>query len=506
MIRLVMIASQLLLALFLGYWLFSQFSDQKKLLVEDLERGFRNSEQQVIDTMIAAKLIDPFLKDSSKFVFYRFDSSGANLREMPPEFDYTSDSAAKLVMHITHSMDDEAGENPPAPHQLKTIGITVMDSLLDNQARQLRIQTQADSHKQILFQSVKMFINTVGKYAEEEGNMTAVFYANIDSLLLKKLFNGFIHDRYSGFRTRWSASDADESASDKRGRIFLTSHFCDRPYGIYITHYHTYLLQSISPQIMFALLLLLITGIAFRMAYINLKSQQKLLVLKNDFISNISHELKTPVATVKVALEALLDFNMNADPNLSKSYLEMAHSEMNRLDLLVNQVLNNAALEEGNQFIHPEELNLASLVNDVLLTMKARFITQEVVCDFQPEKEAIIVNADPLHIQGVLLNLIDNSLKYTASSPRLSIHLSQDDQETLLRIRDHGIGIPEEYIEKVFDKFFRVPTGDRHNVKGYGLGLNYAALVMRHHGGTISVSNCSDGGCEFMLHFPKHSS
>lgn len=506
MIRLVAIASQLLLALFLGYWLYTQFSDRKKLLADDLERGFRRSEQQVIDTMIAAKLIDPFLKDSSKFIFYGFDSSRTNLGEMPPEFNYAGDSAAKLVMHISHSLEDEEAENPSALHQLKTIGITVMDSLQDDETSQFRIQTQADSRKQILFQSVKMFINTVGKYAEEEGNMTAVFYANIDSLLLKKLFNGFILDRYSGFRTKWSASDAVESASAKRGRIFLSCHFCDRPYGVYITHYHTYLLQSISPQIMFALLLLLITGIAFRMAYVNLKSQQKLLGLKNDFISNMSHELKTPVATAKVALEALLDFNMNADPNLSKSYLEMAHSEMNRLDLLVNQVLNNAALEEGHQFIHPEELNLVSLVNDVLLAMKARFITQEVVCDFQPEKEAAIVSGDPLHIQGVLMNLIDNSLKYTTSKPRLVIRISQEGQAWLLRIRDYGQGIPVEYTEKVFDKFFRVPTGDRHNVKGYGLGLNYAALVMRHHGGTISVSNCSDGGCEFTLRFPKPTS
>ena len=113
------------------------------------------------------------------------------------------------------------------------------------------------------------------------------------------------------------------------------------------------------------------------------------------------------------------------------------------------------------------------------------------------------MNVDKLHIHGVLVNLIDNSLKYNQMKPKISIGIYQNEKETKLTIDDNGIGIPDEYHNKVFDKFFRVPTGDKHNVKGYGLGLNYAALVMQHHGGSISVDNLDGGGCRFTLIFPK---
>jgi len=115
--------------------------------------------------------------------------------------------------------------------------------------------------------------------------------------------------------------------------------------------------------------------------------------------------------------------------------------------------------------------------------------------------DTFFVDADKLHVHGVLVNLIDNSLKYTCKKPKISIDLTQNEKETILTISDNGIGIPDEYLNKVFDKFFRVPTGDKHNVKGYGLGLNYAALVMKHHGGKISVENLDEGGCRFTLNF-----
>lgn len=113
-----------------------------------------------------------------------------------------------------------------------------------------------------------------------------------------------------------------------------------------------------------------------------------------------------------------------------------------------------------------------------------------------------MVQADPLYLEGVIINLLDNSLKYAGPKPRiqLSAHCGQGNKR--LVVRDHGPGIPDEFHTQVFDKFFRIPSGDRHNVKGYGLGLNFAAQVMAKLGGSISLSNLSGGGCEFVLEFP----
>ena len=153
---------------------------------------------------------------------------------------------------------------------------------------------------------------------------------------------------------------------------------------------------------------MLITGLAFRMAFINLKDQRKLLTIKNDFISNITHELKTPVSTVRVALEALLDFNLRNDPELTKGYLEMASSEIDRLDLLVNQVLNNAALEDSRHFITTEEIDLVLLVNEVMTSMQSRFDMEEATVDIHSSEEAVMIEADKLHLHGVIVNLLDN--------------------------------------------------------------------------------------------------
>jgi len=497
-----MIISQLLLTLFMGYWLYTQFTDHKKLLSEDLERGFRKIEQQLIDSMIAINLIDPILKDTSNYSVYLIDQVKTDSNNMPANLEFEHKISPKFLMQFSED-SNEISALSNRSKKIKKFGVSVFDSISGSDSTTIRIEALQDTNNQLLYQSVRLFISSVGKFTDGEGSFSTVFCSNIDTLLLKKLFNDFLENNYRGFSVDWIPANDSVADKIKPNGIFLDSHLFENSFGADINSYQVYLLKSISPQLVFAILLLLITAIAFRMAYINMKNQRKLIIIKNDFISNISHELKTPVSTVKVALEALLDFDMKKDSKLTKEYLEMAYSEMNRLDLLVNQVLNNSTMEDGNKFIFPENINLTTLVNEVLHSMQPHFDRQEAEINFQTNDKDIFVEADKLHIHGVLVNLIDNSLKYTRKKPKISIDLTQNEKETRLTISDNGLGIPDEYIHKVFDKFFRVPTGDKHNVKGYGLGLNYAALVMQHHGGKISVENLDEGGCRFKLSFVK---
>ena len=496
-IRLMMIISQLLLVIFMSYWLFNQFANQKNLLHEELERGLLKAEQQMIDSILAANLIDPILKDTNNFSVYMIDQVKMD-STMPENFKFEHDSAPKIMMQFSADTD-ATGSYSKHSKKIKKFGVSVFDSIPDSTS--ITIHTQQDSDNPILLQSVKLFINSVGKFTSNEGSISSFYCSNIDTLLLKKLFNDFLKNNNWRFSLEWISLNNQKPINKLSFGILIYSSLFDDSYGVKIKNYQTYILKSISPQIIFALLLLLITAIAFRMAYISLKNQRKLIIIKNDFISNISHELKTPVSTVKVALEALLDFDMKKDPKLTKEYLEMAHSEMNRLDLLVNQVLNNSALEDGKKFIFPEIINLKTLVDEVLRSMQSRFDQQGAEINFQSDNDVINVEGDKLHLHGVLVNLIDNSLKYSHEKPKISIYLTQNINTTMLTISDNGIGIPDEYLNKVFDKFFRVPNGDKHNVKGYGLGLNYASLVMQQHGGKISVENLDEGGCRFTLSF-----
>lgn len=498
LISMMMISSQILLSLFIAYWLYNQFIENKNFLSSEIERGLRNAEEQVIDSMLASNIINPIINDTSNMVTY-FDSID---KGNPVKMKMMIESNPHVLMQIS---DDQSGDIVSKQHVISTIDRIDSSFDITNPGMQstITVSAEPDSSNQLLFQGIKLLINSVGNVNMEQRNVFAYFSEDVDTALVMRTFNNYFNKFHSSFTVTWQPITKSEINESPYNKIFFTSYLFKDPYGIQITDYTYYLLKSISSQIAFALILLLITALAFRMAFINMKNQLKLITIKNDFISNITHELKTPVSTVKVALEALLDFNLREDPHRTKEYLEMAHSEMNRLDILVNQVLNNSALEEGNNFLNPETNNLVSLINEIIQSMQPRFQKQKAKVRFNYSEDNISVFADKIHLQGVIINLLDNSLKYTSVTPEISIDINKTNRDTTISIKDNGMGIPEEYITKIFDKFFRVPKGNEHSVKGYGLGLNYAALVMQQHGGEITANNNKDSGCKFTLNLPN---
>lgn len=321
----------------------------------------------------------------------------------------------------------------------------------------------------------------------------------LDTIAFNELFASQMRQNGWDFQSQWINS----SDSDTRGRksIFIQSGFFTTENGVVIDHFLGYLLRRLLPQFGFAFILLSITGAAFYTMFRSLKAQIKLGELKDDFISNMSHELKTPIATVKVALEALGNFNVIDDAVRTREYLAMVTAEMDRLELLATRVLNTSLMETGRIYLQPESYDLQQLVQEVMHTMQLRMQQHSAKISFQATGSSFVIPIDKLHTQGVLINLIDNSLKYGRSPVHISICLTEAAGAVQLSLTDNGPGIPEEYREKVFEKFFRVPTGNMHNTTGYGLGLSYAAQVMRQHNGTINVDNGANGGCVFTLTF-----
>jgi two-component system phosphate regulon sensor histidine kinase PhoR len=179
----------------------------------------------------------------------------------------------------------------------------------------------------------------------------------------------------------------------------------------------------------------------------------------------------------------------------------MASSEMDRLELLATRVLNTSLLDAGKIYLQQETHDLKTIVEDILQNMQLRFRQHQAKVSLTATGNSFLVNIDKLHVQGVLVNLLDNSLKYKMAPVNININLTENNGAVQLALSDNGPGIPEEYKEKVFEKFFRVPTGNRHNTKGHGLGLSYAAQVMRLHNGNIQVNNIAEGGCMFTLTF-----
>jgi signal transduction histidine kinase len=322
---------------------------------------------------------------------------------------------------------------------------------------------------------------------------------HIDTIVFNELFANEMRHNGWNFNSIW-VNNVD-SQSKGKAAIFIKSDFFTTDNGVIVSDYNGYLLWRMIPQFSFAVILVVLTGVAFWITFRSLKAQIKLSSMKDDFISNMTHELKTPIATVKVTLEALNNFNVIENPTLSREYLGMATAEMDRLELLATRVLNTSLMESGKIYLQREKHDLKELVTGVLETMQLRLSQQNARVHFEATGDSFVIPIDKLHTQGVLINLIDNSLKYGEAPVDINIRLTENNGAVQLALTDNGPGIPEEYTEKVFDKFFRVPTGNRHNTKGHGLGLNYAKHVMRLHNGNIFVKNVAEGGCMFTLSF-----
>ncbi|MDZ7935295.1 MAG: HAMP domain-containing sensor histidine kinase [Emticicia sp.] len=265
--------------------------------------------------------------------------------------------------------------------------------------------------------------------------------------------------------------------------------------------YASFLLQKIVPQILFSLFLITITSCAFWFIFRSLQQQKRLTLLRNDLISNITHELKTPISTVSVAIEALSSFGGLQNPELTKEYLEISKNELNRLSVLVDSVLKMAIFEQQKLDLNLSEINLKQLVEQVLNTMKLQFEKCQAQVQFETHGQDFIFRGDEIHLTNVVYNLLDNSLKYTTNNPKILIVLSEKNKQFTLTFTDNGNGIPKEFHHKIFDKFFRVPTGNTHNTKGYGLGLSYVKTIIEQHKGTISLVNKQGEGSVFKIVF-----
>lgn len=264
-----------------------------------------------------------------------------------------------------------------------------------------------------------------------------------------------------------------------------------------------HLLKRISIQIGLSFLLVAFTLISFIFIYRNLLAQKRLTAIKNEFIGNITHELKTPIATVTVAIEAMRNFNALQNPERTQEYLGIAGQELNRLSLLVDKVLRLSMFETQQVELKREWFEMDELINEVTRSMQLQFEKTRAKLKVEMNGSNFNIMADRMHITSVVYNLIDNALKYSKQDPEISIRLEQLENSFLLQVSDKGIGIPAAYTSKVFDKFFRVPHGNKHNVKGYGLGLSYVAHIIARHNGTVTVESEEGRGTTFTIILPK---
>jgi two-component system phosphate regulon sensor histidine kinase PhoR len=231
--------------------------------------------------------------------------------------------------------------------------------------------------------------------------------------------------------------------------------------------------------------------------------QKKLSDVKNDFINNMTHELKTPIATISLACEALNDPDMRAAEGSVKTYVGMISDENKRLGVLVENVLRTAIFEQGDMHLRIDTLNIHDIIKSVIRNVAIQVKQRQGSVMTQLNAVDPLIEGDALHLTNVVYNLIDNAIKYSDEKPVVQISTEDGENELIIRFADNGIGISRENQSRVFDKLYRVPTGNVHNVKGFGLGLSYVKGVIEKHHGAVKLDSEPKKGSTFTLHIPR---
>jgi len=324
---------------------------------------------------------------------------------------------------------------------------------------------------------------------------------SIDSLILKELNRKEINLNYGlYYKNGWGSDQKLRETTVDNSELVATTGSTFLMDGSKLQmHYNNNSLailkrNSISLFISF----LLVSSIVFCLIYLLkiIQKQKELAEIKNDLISNITHEFKTPLATISVALEGIQRFNSDNDTEKSKKYTEMSKTEVDKLTFMVEKLLETATLDSDNLQLNLEETNLVSLVE------KASTINPELTNGkdiiFTSNIEECLVNVDRFHFENALNNIIDNAIKYGGS--KIEVSLKASNSEVTINIKDNGKSLTKQQASKIFEKFYRVPKGNTHDVKGFGIGLYYSKNIIEKHGGNVGVT--VGDGTEFEIVIP----
>ncbi|HEX2976721.1 MAG TPA: HAMP domain-containing sensor histidine kinase [Bacteroidales bacterium] len=469
-ILVLMIVSQLLLSAFVIYWLMSQYIAERNRLSGELEGLYISTSDELVDTLLFKSYVTPALIGKGKDHLIIVND--------------TVISDTVLRKGTDRIVSGFRGHNGSISVQMNVNNRKDSDTVKNGRI-----------NDEMLLRSVRMIV----KHTKDPVNGDPVlrtFKITPDTAAFKEHYLDRLYGKGMKFQLIWG----DKKEMDNRRNLTVDIMNSFNLPAVSFHGYKGYLFSNIMPQIGFGLVLIVIVAFAFVFSYRTIREHEMLALMRNEFISNMSHELKTPVSTISVALESLGRYRMMNKPEVAEEYLGLAISETKRLEQLVNRILDHSMLEENLHQGNLSVCNAGQLLSEAVSVMKTRMGNAGSIEIQQPENELKII-CDPLFLKGVFINLIDNSIKYCDKIPHIRLFIREEKGFAVIEFQDNGPGIPEEYHMKIFEKFFRVPSGNTHNVKGYGLGLSFAYMVMKLHRGSISIGKCKEG-CTFILRIP----
>lgn len=274
-------------------------------------------------------------------------------------------------------------------------------------------------------------------------------------------------------------------------------------FGVHFPNLNSYLTNEMTNWYFSSLVLLMFLLILAYAVFIIFR-QKRLSEVQKDFVNNMTHEFKTPLATIKISSEVLKNPNIINNPERLLNYATIINNETQHLTNQVERVLQMAKSGKDGISLNRDEFVLRPLLETMLDKTYQPLVRSrggDIIVQIDPID--MKVYADELHFKNVISNLLDNAIKYCTNKPMIFINCKKENNGVSICIKDNGIGIPKENLHQVFDKFFRISTGNLHDVKGFGLGLNYVKLICKQHGGNIKVESELGKGSEFCIFIPN---
>ncbi|MBN8701582.1 MAG: HAMP domain-containing histidine kinase [Bacteroidetes bacterium] len=416
------------------------------------------------------------------------DSNGVIIKNTR-EKNYITDSASSNDFGINYKN-----------HSIQPFGITSNSSSIDNFSKFMNKNEMVSD----IFDEL-VSINIYNDYNDQIDTLL------LDTLLAQSLKENGITAKYN-YAIVGSATDIAASKDSATNKIsaskFKTNlspnniHIKPKYLAVYFPNQTNYILKNMWLMLIASAFFISALLWFFYYTISTIFKQKKLSEIKNDFISNMTHEFKTPISTISLACEVLSDNSVFKSKEKTEKYVGVINEENKRLGTLVENILQTAILDKGEFKLKISDNDIHAIIERAIDTIRlqvenkqGKIITQLAATDF-------IVKADRVHLTNIIYNLIDNAIKYTQTNPEICVSTKNVKDGVLIDVTDNGIGISKENIKKIFDTLYRVPTGNVHNVKGYGLGLSYVKAVVEKHGGTIDVVSELGKGSTFTIYLP----
>jgi two-component system phosphate regulon sensor histidine kinase PhoR len=271
---------------------------------------------------------------------------------------------------------------------------------------------------------------------------------------------------------------------------------------VYFPYQTKYVLLKLSWMLSASIILIVLLFFSFSYTIATILRQKKLSVMKNDFINNMTHEFKTPISTISLACEALSDKEFQKSEELASSYINIVSEENKRLGQMAEKILQSAIIEKGELKPRRDRIDIHKVITDVIRNIGIQVEIRDGSLTSNLKAVETTILGDKVHLTNIIYNLLDNANKYTPRKPQIVVTTENIKGGIVITIADNGIGISKTHQKKIFEKLYRVPTGDIHDVKGFGLGLSYVKFMVEKHGGKINVESDIGKGTKFKIFLP----